>query len=137
MATLSGFLNPKKIETVSFALSDRFVDENGEPLEWKIRCVSGDEIKTIQNACTKTIRTGNKTRTEFDTQKFQDCILAAAVVEPNPNAADLLDAYGVMSPEKIFGKMLTGAEYLKLFSEVSRINGLNEDFNSLVEEAKN
>lgn len=133
MATLNGFLNPKKIETVKTVISDRFCDENGEPLEWTLRCVSGEEITNIQNECT----TVNKNGTSVDTDRFQGLLLAKSVMVPDPNAADLQDAYGVTDATKVFGKMLTGAEYLKLVTKVTDINGLDKDLESLVQEAKN
>lgn len=133
MATLNGFLNPKKIETVKLVVSDRFCDENGEPLEWTLRCVSGEEITNIQNECT----TVNKNGTSVDTDRFQGLLLAKSVMVPDPNAADLQDAYGVTDATKVFGKMLTGAEYLKLVTKVTDINGLDKDLESLVQEAKN
>ena len=133
MATLNGFLNPKKIETVKTVISDRFCDENGEPLEWTLRCVSGEEITNIQNECT----TVNKNGTSVDTDRFQGLLLAKSVMVPDPRAADLQDAYGVTDATKVFGKMLTGAEYLKLVTKVTDINGLDKDLESLVQEAKN
>ena len=32
MGTLKGFLNPKKIENIKFVVSNRFVDDDGNPL---------------------------------------------------------------------------------------------------------
>lgn len=137
MATLNGFLNPKKIETVKFALSDRFCDEDGTPLDWEIRCLSGEEVQAVQDECMVSKQAGNKITPELDTKKFQAYMLVKSVMTPNPNAADILDAYGVKDPEKLFGKMLTGAEYLTLFNKVSEVNGLNKDLDSLITEAKN
>lgn len=137
MATLNGFLNPKKISTIKVAISDRFCDENGSPLEWELRCLSGEEIQAVQNECVTIKRNGKKTDTQFDNNKFQDYLMAKSVITPNPNASDLQDAYGVKDATKVFGKMLTGAEYLELYTKVSEINGLNKNIEDLVEEAKN
>lgn len=137
MATLNGFLNPKKIETVKFPLSDRFCDEDGTPLDWEIRCLSGEEIQKIQNECTVSKQIGNKVKTDFDSDKFQDLILAKSVMTPDPNAADLQDAVGVKTPDKVFGKMLTGNEYLTLYTKVANINGLDKNIEDLVNTAKN
>ena len=137
MATLNGFLNPKKIETVKMAVSDRFCDENGKPLDWEIRAIDGDEMTQIQNECMIVKQIGNQTKTEIDNKKFKNLLLAKSVINPNPNAADLQDAYGVKEPSKVFGKMLTGAEYLSLYTKVAEINGLTKDLTKLVNEAKN
>lgn len=137
MATLNGFLNPKKIETVKLVVSDRFCDENGEPLEWELRCISGEEITKIQNECAVAKQSGGELKTEFDSEKYQELLLAKSVITPNPNAADLQDAYGVTDAAKVFGKMLTGGEYLALYTKVAEINGLTKNLEKLVKEAKN
>ena len=37
METLKNFLHPRRKENIQFVLSDSFVDEQGNPLEWDIR----------------------------------------------------------------------------------------------------
>ena len=40
--SLSAFLaeNAKKIETIKYAVSDRFVDDNGDAIEWEVKCIT-------------------------------------------------------------------------------------------------
>ena len=134
MATLNGFLNPQKIETAKVVISDRFCGDDGEPLEWELRCVSGEEIAAIQDKCSSLGKDG---KMKFDNGKFQNELLARSVVDPNPNAADIQDAYGVTDAARLFGKMLTGAEYLALYTKAAEINGLNKDLGAMVQDAKN
>lgn len=138
MATLSGFLNPKKVSTEKFVLSDRFCDENNTPCEWEIRCLSGDEIMDVQNASTIEKKIGDKVKTELDIKKYQKMLLAKSVMTPDPNAADLQEAYGVKGfAMDVFPQMLTADEFNLLFAKVSRINGLDKDISKLVGKAKN
>ena len=56
---------------------------------------------------------------------------------PNPADTELLNAYGVTAPEELFGQMLTGAEFLQLYTQVAHVNGLDKDISELVQDAKN
>ena len=60
MGGLSAFMaqNVKKPENIKLVVSDRFVDENGKPEEWEVRCLSSDENDLIQRDCTSAISTG-------------------------------------------------------------------------------
>ena len=43
METLKNFLHPKRKENIRFVLSDSFVDEQGNPLEWEMRQIKAKE----------------------------------------------------------------------------------------------
>ena len=45
METLKNFLHPKRKENIRFVLSDSFVDEQGNPLEWEMRQIKAKEGK--------------------------------------------------------------------------------------------
>ena len=57
MSNLSAFLaqNALKVENVKHVVSKRFVDENGEPIPWEIRCITSTEDETLRKACTKRV----------------------------------------------------------------------------------
>ena len=135
--SLSGFLNPKKIECAKVVVSDRFCDDNGNPIEWELRPISGKEITEIQGRCAVVRHENGKARTEFDNEKFQQLLVFRSVVYPNPADTELLNAYGVTAPEELFGQMLTGAEFLQLYTQVAHVNGLDKDISELVQDAKN
>lgn len=133
--SLDAFLNPKKVSTIKFTVSDRFIDANGDAQLWEARPLSGEELSAIQNEC---LKPGTKsTGTTLDTKLYQSKIIAASVVFPPADSAELLTAYKAQRPEELFGKMLTGAEYQALFAKISQLNGLDKDISELVTEAKN
>lgn len=135
--SLAGFLNPKKIEYAKVVVSDRFCDDNGGSIEWELRPISGKEITEIQGQCAVIKRVNGKAKTEFNNEKFQALLVSRSVVYPDPANAELLSMYGVTAPEELFGQMLTGAEFLQLYTQVAHVNGLDKDINELVQDAKN
>lgn len=51
METLKNFLHPKRKENIRFVLSDSFVDEQGNPLEWEMRQIKAKEGMEISRDC--------------------------------------------------------------------------------------
>ena len=64
-------------------------------------------------------------------------MVAAAVVEPDLNNAELQKAWGVLGPERVLTAMLYVGEYSRLMEEVQKLSGLDTDINDEIEEAKN
>ena len=60
-------------------------------------------------------------------------IEVAATVFPDVKDKELCDAYGVMDPLLVPGKMLLSGEYSRLMREITDLSG----FDALEEEAKN
>ena len=57
MGGLSAFMAPnvKKPENVKVVVSDRFVDEDGKPIEWEVRCISSEENEVLQRDCIRQV----------------------------------------------------------------------------------
>ena len=148
MSSLSAFLHPVTTrEEREIVISKRFVkrDENGNPVldsegktipePFKIRSITQDEADAILKQSTRTIRTRNQTtETTVDNQDFNRRLVVAATMEPNFSATELCEAYGVMDPKLVPGKMLLSGEFSRLLGAILEISGLEE---SLEEEAKN
>lgn len=134
--SLSAFLsgNVKKTENLKIAISDRFVGEDGTPIEWEIKTISDEEADSVRNACAKSGKNG---LTETDTIAFMRKLACKCVVYPDLANAELQDSYGAMGAEALLGKMLTLGEYTKLAVAVQKANGLSDSFDELVEDAKN
>lgn len=51
--SLSAFLaeNAKKIDNIKYAVSDRFVDENGDAIEWEVKCITAAENAELRKTC--------------------------------------------------------------------------------------
>ena len=53
--SLSAFLaeNAAAVENVKYVVSKRFVGEDGKPVEWEIRAITGSEDEVLRRACVK------------------------------------------------------------------------------------
>ncbi len=137
MSTLSAFLHPAMPEDQEVFISDRFKDENGRPVPFVIRPVTEEESSAIrrQAVVPKRDRRGEK---EFDANRYTRLFVIAGTVQPDLKAADLCEAYGVVDPELLLGKMLLAGEFAKLSEAISKLSGITEEAADAVRsEAKN
>lgn len=142
MSNLSAFLsqNAIKAENVKKAVSNRFVGENGEPIEWEFAAVSAETDEHIRKSCmVKTPVTGKKNmyKQEIDREKYIAKIAAQTVVYPDLNDVSLQDSYGVKDAVSLLKKMLIAGEYTALMSVVNEVNGYDVTMDDKVDEAKN
>lgn len=148
MSNLSAFLHPVTMqEEKEVCISHRFVqrDEDGNPIlgpdgkpvpePFKIRSVTQDEADALLKQSTRTVkkRDGGMERT-VDDQDFNRRLIVAATMVPDFKATELCNAYGVLDPLLVPGKMLFSGEFSLLLREILDLSGLN---NSVEEEAKN
>ena len=72
--TLSAFFKENEIakEPVKYVASKRFVDANGDPIEWELRALTNDEIDDLQKRCTKNVpvKGTREYQKVFDRDKF-------------------------------------------------------------------
>lgn len=126
--------NKKTTDTVKFAASKAFVDENGKPVEWEIKPLKSREADEIRSKC-NTYGKGGKVKS--DTAKFNRAVAAACTVFPNLNDAELQDSYGVMGAEELITEMLDkDGEFQAYVKKCLEVSGY-ENNAELVEEAKN
>lgn len=139
MSGLSAFLaqNAIKAENEKHIISDRFVDEKGNPIPWEIRALTAEEDEALRKSCTKKVRSKGRITQETDYEEYMAKLIAASVVFPNLNDAELQKSYGVLGADKLVKKMLTSGEYIELLTKVQEINGFDKAMDDLVEEAKN
>lgn len=136
MSNLSAFLHPVTMqEEKEVVISKRFLDEDGKPAKFKIRSVTQDEADALLKQSTRTVkkRDGSMEQT-VDDQNFNRRLIVAATVIPDFRAKELCDAYGVLDPLLVPGKMLFSGEFSNLLREILDLSGLT---NSLEDEAKN
>ena len=139
--SLSAFMRPNvaEIKNASFATSPRFVGEDGEPVEWEIRCISADEYAKIRSDCFIQERVPgkkNQMTQRLDIYAFQTRVAARCTVFPDLNDAALQDSWGVTKPEDLVGAMLIGGEFDDYITAVFETNGFKAE-DELVDEAKN
>lgn len=142
MSNLSAFLaqNALKVENVKHVVSKRFVDENGEPIPWEIRCITSTEDEALRKACTKRVPIPGKRNQytqEIDYNLYLGKLAVACTVFPNLHDKELQDSYGVMGADILLKTMLTPGEYADYLTKIQEINGFEVTFEDAVEEAKN
>nr|DAK33640.1 MAG TPA: tail assembly chaperone protein [Caudoviricetes sp.] len=127
-----GAKKPKEFEVV---ISERF-EENGEPIKWVIKPLTGREIDYIQNQANKVSIVNGVPTTETNQEKLKELLLEKTVKYPDLMNAELQDNYGVQSAKDLAGEMLTAGEYNYLFEVIQKYGGLTTKVNT-VEELKN
>lgn len=136
MSNLSAFLHPVTVqEEKEIVISRRFLDEDGNPAKFKIRSITQDEADALLKQSTRTVkkRDGSLERT-VDDQDFNRRLIVAATLVPDFRSTELCDAYGVMDPLMVPGKMLFSGEFSNLLREILDLSGLG---GSVEDEAKN
>ncbi len=134
MASLSAFLHPEKTGNKEVIVSDRF-KENGKVVPFVIRPLTQEENAALLKQYRKVDK--NSGTEIFNRIGYNQAMVAAAVVEPDLNSAELQKAWGVLGPERVLTTMLYVGEYSKLMEEVQKLSGLDTDINDEIEEAKN
>lgn len=134
MASLSAFLHPEKTGNKEVIVSDRF-KENGKVVPFVIRPLTQEENAALLKQYRKVDK--NSGTEIFNRIGYNQAMVAAAVVEPDLNSAELQKAWGVLGPERLLTTMLYVGEYSKLMEEVQKLSGLDTDINDEIEEAKN
>lgn len=136
MSNLSAFLHPVTTQVEKeIVISDRFVGEDGKPVPFKIRSLSQEENDAITKQSRKSRKVNGQLQETLDTVEFSRRMVVAATVEPNFADAEMCQAYGVLDPLMVPGKMLLSGEYSRLLSAITELSGFNAE--DIEEEAKN
>lgn len=134
MSKLSAFLHPvTDREEKEIIISNRFQDEKGEPVPFKVRALTQEENDKITKQATRRVKVDGQYVDQLDSVDFSRRMVVEATVEPDFRAKELCDAYGVMDPLLVPGKMLRSGEYAKLMREINQLSG----FGDLGDEVKN
>lgn len=138
---LSAFFaeNAGKAERIKKVVSRRFVGEDGKPVEWEIRPLTGREIETLVRRHTRLVAvpgTRGQYQQEVDETACGAQMMAECTVFPNLHDKALQDSYGVMGAEELLQTMLLAGEYCQYQRLVQELNQL-ASFEEQVDDAKN
>lgn len=138
MSKLFAFLNPVPVhEEKEVFISDRFKDEEGKVVPFKVRALSQEENDAITRQSYRRVRGENGQMTkEFDLITFRRKLAVAATVFPDFSDAELCGAYGTMDATEVVARMLLPGEFALLNEKISEISGFSAD-DTTVAEAKN
>ena len=91
MSKLSAFLHPVTTsEEKEVVISNRFQDESGQPVPFKIRALTQEENDAITRQATRRRKEGGQTIEQLDSVDFTRRMVVAATVEPD---TEMLVAY--------------------------------------------
>lgn len=143
MSKFSRFMKQNKIkkENTTFAPTKSLLDENGEPIKFKIKPLTTKENDDIRDACTidvPVIGKPNMFRPKLNTAKYLSKMLCSCIIEPDLFDKELQDSYGVMTPEDLIKEMIDDpGEYQDFVVFVQDFNGFNVTLENKVDDAKN
>ena len=144
MSELSLFLKKNKAtrENVKYAASKGFLDENGKPVEWEIRPVTSRENEALREECMVEAPSRGRRRRgsqyRVDTVRYLAKLMAASVVFPDLQNAELQDSYGVKTPEDLVKELLDNpGEYMDFSLFLQELNGFDIEMEDDTEQAKN
>ena len=134
MGKLSAFLHPAVgEEEKEIVISKRFLDDEGNPVRFKIRAITQEENDAITKRATRTVKVDGTAKSQLDSVDYARRLVVQGTVEPDFAAKELCDAYGVADPLLTPGKMLLAGEYARLLKAITDLSG----FDAPEDEVKN
>ena len=139
MGVLEAFLHPIAVEeTKKVEVSKRYVGEDGKPVPFEFKTIPQGENSQLIKKFTRRKLVNGTTPEIFDTTGYTNALIVECTVPPDFQDSRMCEAYGVLDPMLVPGKMLLSGEYSALVGEIMKLNGFDAD--SLLkdeEEAKN
>lgn len=127
MSKLSVFLHPvSAAEEREVVVSDRFRNEDGQPAAFRIRALTQEENDEITCQSRKVKKVNGQVQESLDSVEFSRRMVVAATVEPDFRSKELCDAYHVLDPLLVPGKMLLAGEYARLLKEITKLSGFTD-----------
>lgn len=135
--TLDAFLHPVELkQEKEVVISKRFLDSDGKPVPFKIRTISQEENEALSKRSVHIKKIDGRQFEALDDLEYTRRLIVACTVYPDFTNSELCQAYGVMDPLMVPGKMLISGEYKRLLQEIMKFNGFTSAVD-LEEEAKN
>lgn len=127
MSSLYAFLHAKPIqEEKEVIISDRFTDENGNAVPFKIKALTQAENDELTKKSYRTQNVKGVLQQILDSVEYSRRMIVAATVYPDFTSEELCKHYGVIDPLLVPGKMLTIGEYAILSKDIANLAGLDE-----------
>ncbi|WP_270166102.1 phage tail assembly chaperone [Paenibacillus sp. SYP-B4298] len=133
------FAQNASIETTEeYIVSNRFKDEEGNPIPWKLRSITEDQNAEIRKASTRRQKGKNGSYTlETNQEEYVAKLVAASVVYPELKDLELQKSYSTIGAESLLRKMLLPGEFGGLLKRVQELNGFEQELGDMVDEVKN
>ena len=120
-------------------VSKRYADEQGNPIPFVLRALPTARVDQLQDECMRPVRDKKRRgEKELDARRFSARLAIETTIFPDFRDTSLLESYGVTDPVDVAHQVLSvPGEYAEWVNAVQRVNGMDDDFEELVEEAKN
>ncbi|MGC5326433.1 phage tail assembly chaperone [Brevibacillus sp. SYSU BS000544] len=139
--TMDAFMKgkAKQVVTEEVIVTNRYTDDKGNPIPFVLKAIDTKRIEELQDECTvPQFKKGKKVGEKVDWKRFANRLAVETTVFPNFKDPELLKSYSLVDPCDLVKEILhVGGEYAELIQAVQRVNGFDNDFEDLVEEAKN
>lgn len=137
MSALKAFLQPPVTDvTEKVIVSDRFKDDDGNPVPFVIKAINQKENEKLARMSRKTTNVKGTPVESLDNILYTKRLLLACVQEPDFSAQEMCKYYGTEDPLDVPSQMLSIGEYNRLSEAILELNGLREP-KELMEDAKN
>ncbi len=142
MRSMDVFMNGNAEEVqnieVEKVISERFKDTEGNPVPCILKPTTTAKVNQLQKNCTDWKGKRGSKQKILNNEKFAAKLAVECTVYPNFKDKELLDSYGLIDPCEVIEKIFNlPGEYAELIDAVLDINGFDDKFEDLVEEAKN
>lgn len=130
--------NARQVGTEKRVVSDRFIGEDGKPIPFEFKAITGEEEAAIRKSCMVKVKVKKHvTMDQLDQTTFLGKVAVACIVYPDLKNEELQNSYGVRGDDVLLKTMLLPGEYQEVLNIVQEINGYEKDMNELRDEAKN
>ena len=127
-----------------------FCDENGKPIDMKIRTITTSDLAKIRNACHRRKPAKDakgkfifqngvmQYDDQYDGNAMNDQMIAQSLVYPDLHDQELLNFYGCVDAVDLVHKMFARLEdYSYITEKIQEASGITSDGDEVIEEAKN
>lgn len=120
-------------------ISKRIKDGNGDPVVFRFKAITTEEVEYIEDNSMKNVIRNNKVvGKEVDQGRFMARIAVESTVYPNFKDSALRKAYKTEDPVEIAKKILhIAGEYSEWVGVGARVNGFGDSIEDLEDEIKN
>lgn len=138
--TLYAFMreNVKAVGEKEIPVSDRFVDEEGNVVNLKVRAITAEMNQQIKRNCIRRVGTNKAGHPieKRDDDLYQTKLITSCVVAPDLSNAKLLDSWDADCAETLVRRMLLPGEFDKLVLEIVEFCGFKTEQDE-IDEVKN
>ncbi len=137
MSALKAFLRPPVTGvTKQVIVSDRFKDDEGNPVPFVIKAINQKENEKLARMSRKASNVKGTPVESLDNLLYTKRLVLACVQEPDFSDQEMCKYYGTEDPLDVPSQMLSVGEYNRLSEAILELNGMR-DSKELLEDAKN